>query len=123
MAVILVIEDDPGMRDMLEGTLAAAGHEVVAASSGRNCVQLCSAHAFGLVITDLIMPEQEGLETIREIRSKFPAMPVIAISGAPEEWKALDIARRLGANETLAKPFSPKEMLAVVDKVLQVTQP
>ena len=55
-----------------------------------------------------------------EIRSRFPRMPIIAISGAPEEWKALDVARRLGAHEMLAKPFSPSEMLAVVDKVLKV---
>jgi len=119
MAVILVIEDDPGLRDLLEEALSGAGHLALAASNGNDGVKLCSAHPLQLVITDILMPEKEGLETIQEIRSKFPLTPILAMSGAPDGWKVLELARRLGADETLSKPFAPTVMLAFVDKLLK----
>jgi DNA-binding response OmpR family regulator len=118
MAAILVIDDDPEIRDIMVETLRAKRHTVAAASNGRDGVQLCWAHPPDLVITDLLMPEKEGLETIQEIRSKRPDLKILAISGAPEGWKTLEMARKLGAQRTLRKPFLPDELLAEVEQLL-----
>jgi DNA-binding response OmpR family regulator len=119
MARILVIEDDPGMRDILEETLTPAGHEVWSAVNGKEGVALFHAHPADLVITDLLMPEQEGLETIRELRSVSSSLKIIAISGAAPEWRVLEMAGRLGALKTLAKPFTPQEILEAVEVCLK----
>ena len=119
MARILVIEDDPGMRVFLEETLEAAGHEVRAAVNGKEGLALFRAHPANLVITDLFMPEQEGLETIRELRSVNPALKIIAISGAVPEWRVLEMAKYLGAQRTLAKPFVPEEIRDAVETLLR----
>jgi DNA-binding response OmpR family regulator len=102
----------------LEEILGTAGHKVLAAFNGKDGVQVCSAHPPDLVITDLLMPEKEGLESIQELRSKFPTLPIIAISGAPAGWKALEMAKKVGADETLQKPFQPEEVLASVERLL-----
>jgi len=119
MARILIIEDDPGMRDVLEETLMPAGHEVWSAVNGQEGVALFRAHPADLVITDLLMPEKEGLETIRELRSARPALRIIAISGASPEWRVLEMARKLGAQKTLAKPFTPQDILEAVNACLE----
>src|SRR5947208_389358 len=119
MARILVIEDDPGMRVLLEEALAGAGHEVLAAVNGKEGVLLFRAHPANLVITDLFMPEQEGLETIRQLRSVNPALKIIAISGAAPEWRVLEMAKHLGAQKTLAKPFVLQEIRDAVETLLK----
>jgi len=119
MAVVLLI-DDLGVRRLLEQTLTLAGHTAVAAINGKQGVELCSTCAPELVITDLLMPEKEGLETIQEIRSQLPTVPILAISGAPQEWKVLKIAERLGADEVIAKPFAVAEILASVHRLTTV---
>jgi len=119
MSRILVVDDDPEIRDLLQDCLRAAGHELIFAANGKDAVDLCAAHPVELVITDLIMPEKEGLETIQELRARWPDLKIIAISGAPTDWKVLEVARKLGAHQTLAKPFLPDEILAVVRTVLE----
>jgi len=118
MALIILIDDDPILREIVEVALRRVGHEVFSAVNGKDGVQLCSAHPPDLVITDILMPEKEGLESIQEIRAKFPILPVLAVSGAPDEWKVLDLAKRLGADESIAKPFAPEELLARVHSLL-----
>jgi len=118
MALIILVDDDPNLRELMEVTLRRAGHEVFSAVNGKDGVQLCSAHPPDLLITDILMPEKEGLESIQEIRAKFPILPVLAVSGAPDEWKVLDLAKRLGADESIAKPFAPEELLARVHSLL-----
>jgi CheY-like chemotaxis protein len=71
-----------------------------------------------LVITDLFMPEKEGLETIRELRRDFPKVPIIAMSGEPGQPTLLGIAKRFGAARTIEKPFDRKEMMSAVEEVL-----
>jgi DNA-binding response OmpR family regulator len=71
-----------------------------------------------VVITDLYMPNQEGLETIRELRSRFPTVAIIAMSGRPTAETMLSIAQKLGAVGVLQKPFVPQELLAAVTKAL-----
>jgi two-component system, chemotaxis family, chemotaxis protein CheY len=122
MARVLVIDDDPGMRDFLQETLAAAGHEIFCAANGREGVALFRAHPAELVISDMLMPEQEGIETIQQLRALHLPIKVIAMSGAPVGWKVLQMAEKIGANATLQKPFETDELLRVVERLLHGTQ-
>jgi len=118
MERILVIDDDAEMRAMLEQTLKSAGHEVVLAANGKQGVKCYRANPTKLVITDLYMPEKEGLETIIELGREYPEVAIIAISGKPTASALLSIAGRLGAVKTITKPFQPQELLSAVGEVL-----
>ena len=119
MGRILVIDDSAEMRAMLQDTLIAAGHEVVQAIDGKEGLRQYRERPADLVITDLFMPNQEGLETIMKLRRFYPDIPIIAISGACAASKPmLTVAHQLGANETLHKPVTAVELLAAVEKVL-----
>src|SRR5438552_5036610 len=113
MANILLIDDNAGMLKMQVEFLRHAGHAVTTAVNGKEGMSLVEKQPFDLVITDLVMPEKEGIEVIMELRRKFPALKIIAISGGgrvnPEDY--LVLARKLGATKTLAKPFSGKELV------------
>src|SRR5262245_31360114 len=121
MAVILVMDDHPGIRDMLEETLVGAGHQMFAATNGEEGLKLCNAHPPDLMIIDMFMPIKDGLETIQELRRKLPGVKVIAISGAPLRMNVLDMAKKLGAQEVLCKPFHPNEVISAVSKTLRVS--
>ena len=120
MAKILVVDDNNELREMTSRVLRNAGHIVTGATNGNEATRLVQDNTFDLVITDLVMPEKDGIETIMELRRKIPALKIIAMSGgglvAPENY--LVIARQLGTAQTLAKPFSRDELLAAVDRVL-----
>lgn len=118
MACILVIDDDPDIRDLAKSTLESAGHKVILAVDGREGVQLYRANRPDLVITDLFMPNQEGLETIKQLRMEFPEIRIVAISGKPSGNTMLSIAQRLGAVAVLQKPFVTEELLKVVEQAL-----
>ena len=118
MARILVIDDVPQVRKLIERTLEAAGHEVSCAGNGREGLAMFSAQHADLVITDLIMPEKEGMETIQHLRSANPGLKIIAISGAPNEWMLLEMAEDHGAQMTLVKPFRLEELTGAVDTLL-----
>src|SRR5579859_1362922 len=109
MATILVIDDDPDVRDLVKTTLESAGHKVALAVDGRDGVQQYRAKGADLVITDLFMPDQEGLETIEQLRLEFPEVRIVAISGKPTGGTMLSVAQRLGAAAILPKPFLPDE--------------
>ena len=117
-ARILVIDDDLEMRTTLEQTLKSAGYEVVLAANGEQGLRQYRAQQADLVITDLFMPEQEGLETIIELRRDFPEVAILAVSGKPTAQALLSVAKRLGAVEAIEKPFEPHELLTVVEEVL-----
>ena len=118
---ILLIDDDDQLRLMLRQVLETAGYEVIDASNGREGMQRYRDAPTDLVITDLIMPEQEGLETIQELRRDFPETKLIAISGGAREGTMdfLPIAEQLGANRILHKPFTSENFLEVIQEVLQ----
>ena len=118
MAYILVIDDDPDTREVLQSTLESAGHEVTLCSDGNQGVQQYRSKQADLVITDLYMPGQEGLETIKQLRIEFPDVRIVAISGKPSGGPMLSVAQRLGAAATLAKPFLPEELLKAVEQAL-----
>jgi len=118
VARILVIDDDPDMRVLLEQTLKSAGHEAVLAADGSEGVERYHANPADLVITDLYMPNQEGLETIAELRRRSPDVPIIAISGRAAAETMLSIAMKLGALEVLQKPFLIEDLLITVSRAL-----
>jgi len=118
MARILVIDDAPDMRALLEQTLQSAGHEVALAADGREGMQQFRANSADLVLTDLYMPNQEGLESIILLRKESPAVRIIAMCGKPTAMPMLTAAQRLGAVAVLQKPFATDELLSVVGKVL-----
>jgi DNA-binding response OmpR family regulator len=120
MAKILLVDDNDEFREHSSQLLRRAKHTVTTAANGNEALRLVQDNVFDLVITDLIMPEKEGIETIVKMRKKIPTLKIIAMSGggliAPEDY--LVIARKLGVAQTLAKPFSGKELLAAVASVL-----
>lgn len=120
MANILVIDDEPRMIRVIGEILNKAGHEVVTTQSGDEGIACIARHAIDLVITDIIMPEKEGIETIGEIKQDHPDLPIIAISGGSLKGAGsyLETAAALGAVATLEKPFHSFELLQVVDEVL-----
>jgi len=117
---ILVIDDDPAVRRLLLAALARMGHDVVDSSDGAEGVGLYRASPADLVITDLFMPGQDGIETIQLLRDEFPNARILAISGGASVGGAGSLidAKLLGADETLEKPFTLDELATVVNGLL-----
>ena len=120
-ARILVADDEAGVRGFLRAVLEDGGYEVVEATDGKQVVRQVMAENVDLVITDLVMPEQEGIETIRALRRDVPSVGIIAISGA-FEGQFLKTAQMLGADAVLNKPVSAELLLAKVAEVLKSRQ-
>lgn len=121
MARILVIDDEASIRDMLRLALEEAGHEVTLAVDGAAGLRQVRQTLPDLVVTDLIMPEKEGIETILELRRVTSAhLPIVAISGGGKggQREYLEVARKLGADRTLSKPFKIAHLLAVIQELL-----
>lgn len=119
MANILLIDDDEPLRGALRLALMNAGHSVVEASDGRQGVELARGMSVDIVITDLVMPVQEGVETILTLRRERPTLPIIAMSGGvTNSGLYLGIAGKIGASRMLPKPFTPRALIALVDQVL-----
>ncbi|HEX3746642.1 MAG TPA: PAS domain S-box protein [Bryobacteraceae bacterium] len=116
-ARILVVDDEDGVRALLREILENRGHQVIEAANGKEAVRLVSAEVPDLVISDIVMPEQEGLETIQALGRLAPNLPIIAISGA-FGGQFLTLARLIGADAVLDKPISSDILLAKVDEVL-----
>ena len=117
---ILVIDDDQQIRILLRQVMEWAGYEVVEAEDGREGLLKLRKLGADLVITDLIMPEQEGLETITSMKKEYPALKIIAISGGgrigPEAY--LPAAQELGAERVFSKPFDIRELAEAVKELL-----
>jgi DNA-binding NtrC family response regulator len=118
MPRILVIDDEPDIRTLLDDVLKSAGYEVILAANGREGVERYRTSPADLVITDLYMPNQQGMETIQEFRSHFPEVAIIAMSGRSVALTMLSVAQKLGAIGILHKPFLPDELIASVEKAL-----
>ena len=120
MARILIIDDDPMIRDILRVTLEREGHEVIEAQHGLEALQHFQTAPADLVITDILMPEKDGLETIRDLRQISPTVKIIAMSGGgrTKRLNLLDAAMHLGAQRTLLKPFTIEEILELVRELL-----
>lgn len=120
-ARILIIDDDDLVRATLTRTLTAEGHDIVAAADGREGIAQYHKGEFDLVITDILMPEKEGLETIQELRRAGSEVKIIAISGGDRtgNMSYLKMAGALGADGVLAKPVRRQDLLAEIDAVLK----
>jgi DNA-binding response OmpR family regulator len=126
MAKIIIIDDDALIRRMVSRVLNDAGHEVLEAKNGDAGLSEIRAQAPDLVITDLLMPDKEGIEMIRELRGAAHPVPILVISGSgPADMQALflDMALKLGASASLGKPFRAAELLAAVDGLLPPASP
>jgi len=124
MARILIIDDEEGIRRPLQILLERAGHEVMAAPDGREGLRLWRRLGADLVITDIMMPNKDGIETIVELQASARAVPVIAMSGGDvsQRLDLLGDARLLGAVYTVPKPFALSEMLEKVGHVLSLVR-
>ncbi len=120
MARILIIDDEDELRSMLRQMLEPAGHQVTEAVNGAEGIQLDEQDTHDLIITDIIMPEKEGVETIIALRRADPDLPIIAISGGGrlEATDFLTMAKKLGARRTLSKPFRRDQLLEAVGDCL-----
>jgi CheY-like chemotaxis protein len=120
MALVLVIDDDPQMRNTLRRILASAGHKVLEASNGRDGIALFQSHAPDVVVTDIIMPEKEGIETIIEMRRLGCGSKILAVSGGGHAGKVdfLTVAKKLGADLVLQKPIRAADLLHAVGNVV-----
>lgn len=114
---VLVIDDEAGLRMTIRKMLESAGHEVVEAENGRLGLEAYKKQPPDVVVTDIIMPQKEGIETIRDIRAIAPNVRIVAISGGGrnQNMDFLRIAEKLGANATLPKPFRRDELIACVE--------
>lgn len=117
----MVIDDDEVVRMTLTLLLEKAGHEVVAADDGRKGMALFKMNPADVVLTDIYMPNQEGLATIMALRRAYPGVKVVAISGggAHAGLDVLPVAEALGADRALRKPVSPKELAAVIKELIE----
>ena len=121
MAHILVIDDEDLMRQMLRDIIEDAGHEVSVASDGRAGLAALQEKPADLVITDILMPEQDGLELIRDLHREHPDVKILAISGGGTTVKLdfLPQAQELGAHGALHKPFGRSELLGTIRGLLE----
>lgn len=107
------------LRTVLAIAIDAAGHVVLQAEDGQKGMDLVRTTSVDIVITDLIMPVQEGVETIMTLRRERPRLPVVAISGGASNSKLyLDIAGKIGAKRMLGKPFAPRQLVALIEEIL-----
>jgi CheY-like chemotaxis protein len=120
MSRVLVIEDNEDMRAMLVLKLQLEGFDVVGARDGTGALDLLDRQPADVIVTDLFMPDKDGIETIEEVRRRFPLAKIVAMSG----WQSaqgpnyLEVAREIGAVRTLRKPFEPDELVRIVREVL-----
>jgi CheY-like chemotaxis protein len=121
MARILIIEDADDERASLRESLICAGHRVCCALNGKAALPLLREWHVDIVITDMLMPEMDGVETIINLRRDYPDLKIIAVSGLrganPDVY--LRLARNLGAHVVMAKPFTTNEILEVIDALSQ----
>jgi CheY-like chemotaxis protein len=118
---ILAIDDFPAMREMLLAFLEGAGHHVICADDGKMGLQILARQPVDLVVTDILMPEKDGLEFIREVRQGYPTLPIVAISGGGTVMAGeycLTAAKSFGATATLRKPFSRQQLFVALDAAM-----
>jgi len=118
---ILVIDDSDDIRVLLIDLLEAAGANVIGCEDGREALSRLDQDEFDLVITDILMPEEDGVSVIRTLKEGEKPIPVVAISGGSETLSSywlLKITQTLGVDAVLHKPFEPDELLATVSRLV-----
>lgn len=117
-ARVLIVDDEPQIRSVVRAILETAHYEIEDVDDGARAMSRVGVWHPHLVITDLVMPDREGVGLIRELRRAYPELAIIAMSGA-RGGTYLPLAKTMGADATLAKPFTPATLLAEVQQVLQ----
>ncbi len=117
---VLFVDDEPGIRQLGARVLGAAQCDTYVAGNGKEAIAVLEKAPIDLVIIDIIMPDKEGVETIMEIKARWPELKIIAISGGgrvgPDDF--LHLASMVGADATMRKPLNFKDMVGIVAKVL-----
>jgi CheY-like chemotaxis protein len=124
--LVLVIDDFSLMRETLSRFMERAGHRVLCAANGRIGLEILAQQPVDLVLTDVIMPEKNGLEFIGEARKSHPRLPIVAISGGGRDMAksySLKVARYFGATRVVKKPFSQQELFAAIEQALGESDP
>jgi len=116
MKTVVVIDDDRQVREAISLTLRENGFSAIGASNGREGESILGSHPVDIVVTDIFMPEQDGLQTITAIRQRWPSINIVAISGSGADGSVvyLRCAKLMGAHHVLAKPFNAAELLTAV---------
>lgn len=124
MPGILIVEDDGDLREMLKLSLQRRKYTVLEADNGKDALRRFKPHVTDLVITDLIMPEEDGLKVIMKLKEIKPAIKIIAISGGGKAGPGsyLNLAKVLGADAIFSKPFSLSELTGKIDSLLSFEQ-
>lgn len=122
MKRILIIDDDLNMRETINEILSSDDYEIKLASDGKEGLTLHKQEAFDLIITDIIMPDMDGIEVIIELKKKHPGTKIIAISGGGYYYADdyLETARALGADKVIEKPFENKELIETVHHLINI---
>jgi CheY-like chemotaxis protein len=117
---ILIVDDEPEMRSMLQLIVGAAGYNVVVAANGHEAGLMLNSEKVALVITDLLMPDKDGLEVLSHVRKKFPDIPVVVMSGGGRmpHGEYLRMAKTFGARAVLEKPFENERLLKMIGELL-----
>jgi YesN/AraC family two-component response regulator len=120
MALIMIVDDDAHIQRALRQIVESVGHRVIEASNGQDAIELFEEFRPDLVITDVFMPQADGIETIRAVRRIMPGAKIIAVSGGSigNDWNYLDSVVVLGANLALQKPFTCSQLLSAIDRLL-----
>lgn len=115
---ILVIDDSSTMLRIVRKTLEDAGYQVSTSQDAKTAVKLAAGEPFDLIITDIYMPDRDGLDLIRDLRRLSPGIPFVAMSGMTGQLNMLKVAKHLGASHTLQKPFLAQDLLAAVEALI-----
>ena len=119
---ILVVDDEPMIREGLKVALEMEGHKALTACDGNEAIRIAEERKPHLIITDIIMPESDGIEVITVVKEKNPKIKILAISGGGRisAKDHLKIAKQLGASGVLAKPFSTEELISEINRLFEI---
>jgi CheY-like chemotaxis protein len=123
MARLLIVDDEPSIRRIIQLMLKNSGHELFTASNGREAMQILNKEPIDLILLDVVMPEQGGLETIMQIRNGYPDVKLIIISGkVPVDNDAFrNLIEQYGVARVFDKPFEKEDIMQAIDELLAVT--
>lgn len=125
MAKFLLVDDNADLIEVQSAYLRNHGHQVVTARNGRDALAALERGDFDVIVTDVIMPDMDGFETIMTVRQRFPDLPIIAVSGGGRIGATdyLSMARSMGAKSALSKPVSPAMLLSETKRILSPQDP
>lgn len=124
MVKILLIDDDSAVREATRMVLGDAGHQVLEAVSGLRIEEIIDGEKPELILTDMLMPDRDGVETILALRRRYPRLRIIAMSGGGTRGDLdLGVAKKLGVSATLAKPYEPERLLSLITEIIAGPDP